>query len=133
MEIVTVKDLSKEYVTYKRGSSMRETISSIFHRDEVVVQAVKNISFAINKGDIVGLLGKNGAGKSTILKMLTGILQPTSGKIEVMGFSPFRERSKYVSHIGGVFGQKSQLVWDIPPMDSFRMNKAIYEIGRAHV
>jgi len=128
MAIITATDLTKNYITYKRGDSLRETVASVFRREKVVVEAVKGVSFSVDRGEIVGLLGKNGAGKSTTLKMLTGILLPTKGEVDVLGFSPFRQRSKYVSRIGGVFGQKSQLVWDIPPLDSFRMNKAIYGV-----
>jgi ABC-2 type transport system ATP-binding protein len=89
---------------------------------------VSVLSFTIPQGQIVGLLGPNGAGKSTLIKMLTGVMIPTSGDISVLGYSPWRQRSKYVFHIGAVFGQKSQLIWDIPPQDSFFMNKAIYNV-----
>ena len=99
-----------------------------FRRKKVVVSAVKDISFNIWEGEIVGLLGENGAGKSTTIKMLTGVLFPTSGQINVLGYEPFTQRSRYVAHIGAVFGQKSQLIWDIPPLDSFLLNKAIYNI-----
>ena len=92
------------------------------------MQALKGISFSIKKGELLGLLGPNGAGKSTTIKILTGILFPTSGKVESFGYVPWKARKKYVAHIGAVFGQKSQLVWDIPPIDSFYMNKAIYDI-----
>ncbi|MDR2932419.1 MAG: ATP-binding cassette domain-containing protein [Oscillospiraceae bacterium] len=107
---------------------MAETIKSLFHREKVSVKAVRDVSFAIGEGEIVGLLGENGAGKSTTIKMLSGMLFPTSGAIKVLGFEPFRQRSKYVRHIGAVFGQKSQLIWDIPPLDSFAINRAIYAV-----
>jgi len=92
------------------------------------VVAVNDVSFTVKEGDIVGILGPNGAGKSTTIKMLTGTLYPTSGNIEVFGYNPVKNRKTYVRQIGAVFGQKSQLIWDIPPADSFRMNKAIYGI-----
>jgi ABC-2 type transport system ATP-binding protein len=89
---------------------------------------VKEISFTISAGEMVGFLGPNGAGKSTTLKMLTGVLHPTAGEATILGFTPWKMRKKYVGRIGAVFGQKSQLLWDIPPLDAFHMNKAIYNI-----
>lgn len=126
--IITVEHLNKKYTTYKRGSGFKESIKSFFHRETVFVDAVKDVSLTVEEGDIIGILGPNGAGKSTTIKMLTGTLHPTSGTIDVMGYAPYKDRIAYVKHMGAVFGQKSQLVFDIPPVDSFRMNKAIYEI-----
>jgi ABC-2 type transport system ATP-binding protein len=128
LAIIDVNNLTKTYYTYRRGSSFTDTIKSFFHRERVNVNAVQNVSFQVDEGQITGILGPNGAGKSTTIKMLTGTLYPTSGHISVMGYTPFRDRNTYVNHIGAVFGQKSQLVWDIPPIDSFHMNKAIYAI-----
>ena len=127
--VISVKDVSKQYISYERGGSFREAVKSLFARKKLFVDAVKNISFEIDEGTITGLLGKNGAGKSTLIKMMTGVLFPTAGDIRVMGYDPNRERSRYVSNIGVLFGQKSQLIWDVPPIDSFLMNKAIYDIG----
>lgn len=90
------------------------------------MEAVKGLSFEIEQGEIVGFLGPNGAGKSTTLKMLTGVLYPTSGEVNILGYTPWKQRKKYVRSIGAVFGQKSQLLWDIPPIDAFYMNKEIY-------
>lgn len=129
--IITVENLNKKYTTYKRGSGFKESVKSFFYREKVFVDAVKDVSFTVEEGDIIGILGPNGAGKSTTIKMLTGTLHPTSGNINVMGHIPYKDRIAYVKHIGAVFGQKSQLVFDIPPVDSFRMNKAIYSIGDA--
>ena len=129
MSIINVENLTKTYVTYKRGSGFRETVKSFFKREQVLINAVENISFHIEEGEICGILGPNGAGKSTTVKMLCGALYPTSGSIDVMGYSPTAERTKYVNEIGAVFGQRSQLIWDIPPIDSFHMNKAIYGIS----
>lgn len=131
MWIITVEDLVKSYKTYKRGSGFKETMKSFVKREEVEIKAVDHISFQIEKGSICGILGPNGAGKSTTIKMLCGALYPTSGNIDVMGYSPAKDRIKYVQKIGAVFGQKSQLIWDIPPVDSFAMNKAIYGIEDA--
>ncbi|MBH1941032.1 ATP-binding cassette domain-containing protein [Mobilitalea sibirica] len=127
--IITVENLIKRYDTYKRGSGFKDSVKSLFHREKVPVMAVNNISFSVKEGDIIGILGPNGAGKSTTIKMLTGTLYPTDGKIEVMGYNPTKDRKTYVHQIGAVFGQKSQLIWDIPPIDGFRMNKAIYGVS----
>ncbi len=131
MPIISVKKLTKTYYTYKRGSGFKETIKSFFHHTKVKINAVDDISFSVEDGEICGILGPNGAGKSTTIKMLCGALFATSGEIEVMGYMPAKERKKYVNYIGAVFGQKSQLIWDIPPIDSFHMNKAIYGISDA--
>ncbi len=125
---IEVTGLRKSYTTYRRGSTFKEVIGSVFRRRAIEVQALKGIDFAIGEGELVGFLGPNGAGKSTTLKILTGVLHPTAGSARVMGFVPWKQRERYVANIGAVFGQKSQLIWDIPPMDSFEMNQAIYGI-----
>ena len=126
MSIISVKNLKKTYTTYQRGD--KGALKSFFKREKVEIHAVDGISFEIEKGSIVGMLGPNGAGKSTTIKMLCGALFPTDGEIEIMGYSPARDRVRYVRKIGAVFGQRSQLIFDIPPIDSFAMNKAIYGI-----
>lgn len=131
MALIEVKHLTKSYTTYKRGSGFKEALKSFFVREPVIVHAVQDVSFQIEKGEICGVLGPNGAGKSTTIKMLCGALFPTSGEIDVRGYVPARDRKQYVKKIGAVFGQKSQLIWDIPPIDSFAMNKAIYDIPDA--
>lgn len=128
-KIITVKHLTKKYVTYKRGSGFKESIKSFFKRTKVYVTAVDDINFEIEEGDIVGILGPNGAGKSTTIKMLAGTLYQSEGEIQVLGYDPNKERISYVKEMGAVFGQKSQLIFDIPPVDSFRLNKAIYDIS----
>jgi ABC-2 type transport system ATP-binding protein len=125
---IMVKGLSKVYKTYNRGSTFGDVVMSIFHRKTIEIHALKQIEFSIGQGELVGFLGPNGAGKSTTLKILTGVLFPSSGEASVMGYCPWKQRQKYVAQIGAVFGQKSQLVWDIPPVDSFMMNQAIYRI-----
>ncbi|MCL2386943.1 MAG: ATP-binding cassette domain-containing protein [Defluviitaleaceae bacterium] len=131
MDIIKVENLTKTYTTYKRGSGFRETMKGLFVREKIEVRAVDGVSFAVKKGSICGLIGPNGAGKSTTIKILCGALYPTSGEINSLGFSPYADRKKYVRKIGAVFGQRSQLVWDIPPIDSFNMNRAIYAIPHA--
>lgn len=126
--IIQVKNLEKTYTTYKRGHGFGETLKSLFIRKPQWVRALKGISFEVNPGELVSFLGPNGAGKSTTLKILTGVLYPTAGEVNIMGFVPWKQRRKYVAHIGAVFGQKSQLIWDIPPVDAFHLNKAIYSI-----
>lgn len=130
MNIMTVKDLKKTYKTYERGSSFVETLKSLVARKTITIEALKGISFHVERGELLGFIGPNGAGKSTTMKILTGVLFPTSGEVDIMGFIPWRQRKAYVSRIGAVFGQKSQLIWDIPPADSFEMNRAIYAIPR---
>ena len=125
---IEVRGLRKTFTTYRRGSSFMEVVASIFKRQKIEIQALKGIDLDIGEGELVGFLGPNGAGKSTTLKILTGVLFPTAGSATVMGFVPWKQRRKYVARIGAVFGQKSQLVWDIPPIDSFVMNQAIYGI-----
>ena len=126
--LINVENLTKIYKSYERGNTFKEAVKSLFIRKPIYVHALKNISFSIQPGELVGFLGPNGAGKSTTLKILTGILYPTSGNVEIMGYTPWKHRKKYVAKIGAVFGQKSQLLWDIPPLDAFYLNKAIYSI-----
>ncbi|MBN2509746.1 MAG: ATP-binding cassette domain-containing protein, partial [Spirochaetales bacterium] len=126
--MIRLSNLQKTYTTYQRGSSFLDITLSLFRRQAQEVHAVKNLSLEIGEGELVGFIGPNGAGKSTTLKMLTGVLYPTSGEASVMGMVPWKERRRYVQNIGAVFGQKSQLIWDIPPLDSFLMNQAIYGV-----
>lgn len=126
--MIHVSELKKTFTSYERGGTFREALLSLFVRKKKNVEALKGISFDIEEGELVGFLGPNGAGKSTTMKILTGILYPTSGTVNVMGFTPWKERKKYVQNIGAVFGQKSQLLWDIPPIDAFYLNQAIYRI-----
>lgn len=129
MSFITVKNLNKTFKVYERKSGLKEAFKSLVKRKVKIVNAVNDISFDIKKGEIVGYIGPNGAGKSTTIKMLCGILKPDSGEITVAGFNPFKDRVKYVKNIGVVFGQKSQLWWDIPVIDSFDLLKDIYKIS----
>jgi ABC-2 type transport system ATP-binding protein len=126
--MIEVNRLTKTYTTYERGHTLGETVLSLFRRRMKEVHAVKGITFRVERGEMVAFLGPNGAGKSTTLKILTGVLHPTSGEVHVFGLVPWKERQAYVRRIGAVFGQKSQLLWDIPPVDAFMMNRAIYGI-----
>lgn len=128
MSYIVVDGISKTFKVSKRSSGLRSALKSFFKRNYVYVDAVKDISFSIEKGEIVGYIGPNGAGKSTTIKMLSGILLPTAGNIKVNGFNPFKDRKKYVSNIGVVFGQRSQLAWDIPAEDTFDLLRDIYKL-----
>ena len=128
---IEIRSLRKNYVTYRRGSGFAEIAKSVFRREKILVEALKDIDVSVEEGELLGFLGPNGAGKSTCLKILTGVLFPTSGQVEVMGYCPWKQRKKYVGRIGAVFGQKSQLIFDIPPLDSFLMNQAIYGVPKA--
>ncbi len=128
MSYIIVKNLNKTFKVNVRDSGLINAFKSLVKRKYKEIKAVDNISFQIDEGEIVGYIGPNGAGKSTTIKMLTGILKPDSGEINICGFTPFIDRVKYVKNIGVVFGQKSQLWWDIPVEDSFLLLKDIYKI-----
>ena len=125
---IEVKDLTKSFQTYDRREGILGSVKDLFHRDYKTLVAVDNISLSVAEGELLGYLGPNGAGKSTSIKMLTGILQPTSGHIEVCGFHPFQDRKNYTRIIGVVFGQRTQLWWDIAVNESFKLLGQIYGI-----
>jgi ABC-2 type transport system ATP-binding protein len=127
--IIEVKELRKEFKSYSSRSGLKGAFRDLFTRNYKVLEAVKDISFDINEGEMVGYIGENGAGKSTSIKMLTGILTPTSGEIIVNGMNPHKEREKFVKTIGVVFGQRSQLWWDIAVQESFRLLKKVYNVS----
>ena len=128
MSYIIVDDISKTFKVAKRNSCLKSALKSFIKREYSIVEAVKNVSFEIDEGEIVGYIGPNGAGKSTTIKMLSGILLPTAGSITVDGLNPFEDRKNYVSNIGVVFGQRSQLAWDIPAEDTFDLLKDIYKL-----
>ena len=107
---------------------MKGAIQNLFVREHLTVRAVDHISFAINPGEMVGYIGANGAGKSTTIKVLTGILVPSSGRVISNGYVPYRDRRRYTKHIGVVFGQRTQLWWDIAVIESFKLLKELYEV-----
>lgn len=129
--IITVKHISKSFKIAKREAGLKNAIKSFFKRKYQVINSLEDINFSIKEGEIVGYIGPNGAGKSTTIKIMAGILVPTSGECIVNGFVPWKDRKKYVKNIGVVFGQRSGLWWDVPPIDSFELLKDIYEIPQA--
>lgn len=126
--IIKFENVSKRFKVAKRPKGFWQQIKSLFKREYIIKEALKDVSFEIKQGDIVGYIGPNGAGKSTTIKIMSGILTPTSGKCEIAGMIPWKERKKYVKNIGVVFGQRSQLWWDVPVIDSFELLKSIYKI-----
>ncbi len=129
MSIIHVKNLSKTFESYKKEPGLIGSIKGLFSRETIYSQAVKDISFDIAEGEFIGFVGPNGAGKTTTLKMLSGILYPTSGDVEVLGFKPFKRAPEFQKQFGLVMGQKNQLWWDLPARESFILNKAIYEVS----
>ena len=129
--IIEVENLRKDFRTFRRREGVWGALQNLFVREYVTVHAVDNISFTIGAGEMVGYIGANGAGKSTTVKMLTGILVPTSGRVIASGYVPSRDRHHYTRHLGAVFGQRTQLWWDIAVIESFKLLKEIYEIPDA--
>ena len=128
MSFIEVKNISKDFKVNKRSAGIPGMIANMFVPKFEIKKAVKDLSFTIEKGEMVGFIGPNGAGKSSTIKMLSGILCPDSGSISVAGYIPYKQRKAYVGNIGVVFGQKSQLQWDLPVIDSFELLRAIYRI-----
>ena len=128
MSFIEVQNISKDFKVNKRSAGIPGMIANMFVPKYEIKHAVKDLSFTIEKGEMVGFIGPNGAGKSSTIKMLSGILCQDSGSISVNGFIPYRQRKSYVGKIGVVFGQKSQLQWDLPVIDSFELLRAIYRI-----
>ena len=126
--IIQVQSLCKQFQTPVRHPGRWAAIRSLFSMERETKTAVDNICFSIQKGEMVGYVGPNGAGKSTTIKMLTGILMPTAGDIKVLGLTPHQQRQQLARRIGVVFGQKSQLWWDVPVIESLRLLKEIYKI-----
>ncbi|XEC93606.1 ATP-binding cassette domain-containing protein [Paenibacillus tarimensis] len=131
MAVIEVTDLVKEYMISKKEQGLRGALKGLLFPDKTVVRGVDGISFAIERGEIVGYIGPNGAGKSTTIKMLTGILHPTSGSIRVCGVSPQEDRKAVVKRLGVVFGQRTQLYWDLRLGESFELLRRIYQVDEA--
>lgn len=126
--MIEFNDICKSYRVARRESGFGNAVKSFFKREYNTINAINHISFTINEGEMVGYIGPNGAGKSSTIKILSGILTPDSGTCLVNGQVPWKDRKEYVRQIGVVFGQRSQLWWDIPVMDSFELLQAIYSI-----
>ncbi|HLO84506.1 MAG TPA: ATP-binding cassette domain-containing protein [Nostocaceae cyanobacterium] len=129
MSIIVAENLSKSYPVAIKDPGIKGTITHFFRRTYRSIPAVQGVSFEINPGEVVGFLGPNGAGKTTTLKMLTGLIYPSSGKVRVAGYVPFRRQENFLQKITLVMGQKQQLIWDLPALDSLRINAAVYEIS----
>ena len=127
--MIEVKHISKDFVSPKKYPGLRGALKGLFSREKIVKNAVKDISFHIDKGEIVGYIGSNGAGKSTTIKMMTGILTPTSGECIANGINPSKDRKANAQNIGVVFGQRTQLWWDLPLNESFTILKEIYNVS----
>lgn len=128
MIAISVSRLKKYYRVHKRSAGFFAALGSLFRRDYKQIKAVDDISFEINQGELVGFIGPNGAGKTTTLKCLSGLLYPSAGKISVLSYRPFDRKEKFLKNISLVMGQKNQLWWNLPAMDTFLLNKEIYEI-----
>lgn len=129
-KLIEVKNLSKKYRQYKKQAGLSGSIKNLFNRQYFDVLAVDDISFNIAEGEIVGFIGPNGAGKTTTLKMLSGLLYPSAGEVQVLGYTPSKRQAEFQKQFSLVMGNKSQLWWDLPPMESYLLNKEIYEVPK---
>lgn len=126
--MITMDNICKNYKVAKRNAGLKEACRSLFHKEYEYIHALDHVSFSIDDGEMVGYIGPNGAGKSSTIKILSGILTPDSGTCVVNGRTPWKDRVKHVKEIGVVFGQRSQLWWDVPVIDSYELLKDIYQI-----
>ncbi|RMG90079.1 MAG: ATP-binding cassette domain-containing protein [Chloroflexi bacterium] len=130
-KFIQICNLQKVYTIHEREAGLGAAVRSLFRRQTRDIRAVDGISFDVHAGEIVGFLGPNGAGKTTTLKMLSGLLHPTGGEVDVLGFTPWQREKAFLRQITLVMGQRNQLVWDIPAIDSFELNRVIYHIPEA--
>jgi len=128
--IIDVRNLSKSFDISCKEPGLKGTIKHFFRRQTTSLKVIKNISFEIKEGEIVGFLGANGAGKTTILKMLCGLIYPSEGSILVLGDLPYRRKENFLKNITLIMGQKQQLLWDLPPIESFYLNASIYDLDK---
>lgn len=131
MAIISVKNLSKYYQVHQKEPGLAGSIKSLFNRKYYDVKAVNNVNFEIEEGELVGFIGPNGAGKTTTLKTLSGLLYPTKGDVSVLGYTPWKRQAEFQKQFALVMGQKNQLWWDLPAIESFILNKEIYEVPKA--
>ncbi len=127
--MITMENVCKAYRVAKRNAGLGEACKAFFHREHEMIHALQDVSFTIGDGEMVGYIGPNGAGKSSTIKILSGILTPDSGSCKIDGLTPWKNRKEHVRRIGVVFGQRSQLWWDIPVVDSFELLKEIYSVS----
>ncbi len=130
MSIIQIDQLTKSYRVYQKKEGLLESVRGLFHREYKTVEAVRGISLRVEPGEFVAFLGPNGAGKTTTLKLLSGVIYPTSGTASVMGFVPWKRDMEYRRRFALVMGQKNQLWWDLPAQESFRLHQQIYAIDR---
>src|SRR5260221_6672442 len=128
---INLNTLQKTFRVHEREAGAKASLVSLFKRKYKDVEAVKDVSFTLNAGEIVGFLGPNGAGKTTTLKMLAGLLHPTGGDARVLGFTPWERKNDYLRAMTLVMGQRNRLSWDIPAADSFLLNQAVHRISDA--
>ncbi len=126
--MIEVKHISKQFNYYSKSQGLKATLKNLFYREKLIKNAVNDISFSIDEGEFIGLLGPNGAGKTTMLKILSGILHPTSGEVSVNGFIPWERKNEFKKNFSLVSGQKNQLWWDLPANESLYLTKCIFEI-----
>ncbi len=131
MAVITVRGLHKTFQTKRKAAGLGGSVHSLFRPEYATVEAVRGISFEMEPGELLGFIGPNGAGKSTTIKMLTGILHPSGGEADVLGYCPWRERQKLAHHIGTVFGQRPQLWYHLPAIDTFTLFGKIYDLDDA--
>ncbi|MED1918039.1 ATP-binding cassette domain-containing protein [Bacillus thuringiensis] len=129
--MIQVNHLQKDFRIHQSRPGLGGAFRDLFSREYKTVNAVDDLSFTVEEGEMFALIGENGAGKSTTIKMLTGILTPSDGEIVINGYVPFKQREEYVRSIGVVFGQRSQLWWDLSPLESFRLLKSVYKVDNA--
>lgn len=132
MSIIQIDQLTKSYKVYQKKEGLLESVRGLFHREYKTVEAVRGISLRVEPGEFVAFLGPNGAGKTTTLKLLSGVIYPTSGTASVMGFVPWKRDMQYRRRFALVMGQKNQLWWDLPAQESFRLHQQIYAIDRTN-
>ena len=129
--VIHIRNPQKTCIVSERESGVRAALQSLFHRRKIMIHAVNGISFDVTPGEIVGFLGPNGAGKTTTFKMLSGLLYPTAGEATVLGHVPSKRERDFLRQISFVMGQRNELYWDIPPLDTFELNRVIYRIPAA--
>lgn len=129
MKVIEVSHLKKYYQVHKKAEGLSGSIKSFFSREYYDSKAVDDVSFEIEEGELVGFIGPNGAGKTTTLKCLSGLLYPTEGSVSVLGYRPFERKNEFLKKIALMMGQKNQLWWDLPAIESFNLNKVIYDVG----